>query len=174
MSKYSSFKQGQMLFENWRNHINEAEMYRKGPEGLEQVDMPSEAEPGAATRGHEGAKLRALMAANEYSEKEGLDPKVTTDLLKKIADGMRGNAVSDFWAAVGTQLEEDPGESPTEIMPRAARPADPADAPYRAPMMEAMEDIKNALAQISAISNEEEVKTAIASLITGLGMERTL
>jgi len=142
MSKFSSFKKDQLLFESWRNHINEvADAWVKGADGLTQVELDPKG--GYKPVGHvdpAGERTAGLLALRPYADTKGLDFEETRELLKHIAEGLEGPSLSAFWEAVKDQLEKVPEPelgretSPDPFgRPGSRLPGRATDAPIRPP-----------------------------------------
>ena len=140
MSKFSSYKESQLLFENWRKHVNEGE---------EQLEVPSGTEgPGPVSR--PGGSLEAIKAAVEEYRKANV-PEGDETLQYNV-----GSVLDDIMRSVEELERMDSLPSEEELDEQSELPPEASEKLSQLKAMKTQEPEAFAMA-MGALSKEEGV-----------------
>jgi hypothetical protein len=91
MSKFSSFKESKMLFENWRQHLNEAEMTAKVAQGLGDYSRYSDEEKASFKNAITGGSMDDEAAMQEQQVDANMSPDEKTQKMLEILRSMNND-----------------------------------------------------------------------------------
>ena len=157
MSKFSSYKQSQLLFENWRKHVNEGEEQLGLPLGKEEEQEES---PSYSTGDLARIILKGAGLLNEAGPHEIGD---MTYLLSEL-DGVLLERIGSYLMSLVKQQE---GPADLEVDPETPEPETPTPEPGEPKLR------RSRLGEQQELDEQDELPTEVSKVFNQLKAMKT-